>query len=160
MGTSEVRGHGPGSGNDRNKYEWQSWPADSLDGMPPKHRRLVVWGLLWVMLLNFVMRTVLDALGIPEPLSSLVFAAVLAAVFIPLVRGSVSETRVLRAEGIDLPAFAVTRKAITNLAIVTGLLWFAFAALTFAGEPAFPLVPIAMTIMLAIQARQWRSLPR
>lgn len=150
----------PGSGNDGNKYEWQSWPADSLEGMPPKHRRLVVWGLLWVMLLNFVMRTVLDALGIPEPWSSLVLAAFLAAVFVPLIRASTAETRALRAEGIDLPAFAVTRKAVIFLAIITGLLWFSFAMLAFAGQFAFPLVPIAMTIMLAIQARQWRSLPR
>jgi len=160
MGTSEARGHGPGGGNDGNKYEWQSWPADSLEGMPPKHRRLVVWGLLWVMLLNFVMRTVLDALGIPEPWASLVLLAVLAAVFIPLIRGSASETRSLRAEGIDLPAFAVTRKAVIYLAITTCVLWFAFAVLTVAGAFAFPLVPIALTIMLVVQARQWRSLPR
>jgi hypothetical protein len=138
MGTSEARGHGPGGGNDGNKYEWQSWPADSLEGMPPKHRRLVVWGLLWVMLLNFVMRTVLDAL-------------------VPMIRGSASETRSLRAEGIDLPAFAVTRKAVIYLAITTCVLWFAFAVLTVAGAFAFPLVPIALTIMLVVQARQWRS---
>ena len=149
-----------GSGDVGKKYEWQSWPSDSLEGMPPKHRRLVVWGLLWVMVLNFVLRIVLDALGIPEPWSSVVLAAVLAAVFIPLVRGSASETRALRAEGIDLPAFAVTRKAVISGATITGLLWFAFACLAFAGQFAVPLVPIAMTIMLASQARQWRSLPR
>jgi hypothetical protein len=60
--------------------------------------------------------------GIREPWSSLVLAVVLAAVFIPLIRGSVSETRALRAGGIDLPAFAVTRKAIISGAIITGLL--------------------------------------
>lgn len=42
----------PGSGNDGNKYEWQSWPSDSLEGMPPKHRQLVVGGLLRVMFLH------------------------------------------------------------------------------------------------------------
>ncbi|WP_306911017.1 hypothetical protein [Arthrobacter sp. B3I9] len=128
--------------------------------MPPKHRRLVVWGLLWLMLLNFITRTALDALGITEPWSSLMLAAVLAAVFIPLLRGSVTETRALRAEGIDLPAFAVTRKAGIYLAITTGLLWFAFAALAVAGQFTFPLVPIAMTLMLAFQARQWKALSR
>ena len=150
----------PVGGNDGNKYEWQSWPSDSLEGMPPKHRRLVVWGLLWVMFLNFVLWIILDALGVTEPWSSLVLAAVLAAIFVPLVRGSASETRALRAEGIDLPAFAVTRKAVVSCAIITGLLWFAFAGLVFAGQLAFPLVPIAMTIMLVFQARSWRSLPR
>lgn len=145
-----------GNSNDGNKYEWQSWPIDSLEGMPPKHRRLVVWGLLWVMFLNFVLRIILDALGLTEPWSSLV----LAAVFIPLIRGSASETRALRAEGVDLPAFAVTRKAVIFLAIITGVLWCVFAGLAFAGQFVFPLVPIAMTIMLAFQARQWRSLPR
>lgn len=150
----------PGSVNEGNKYEWQSWPADSLEGMPPKHRRLVVWGLLWVMILNFVLRIVLDALSMPEPWSSLVLAAVLAAVFIPLIRESASETRALRDEGIDLPAFAVTRKAVIGVATITGLMWFAFTLLAIAGELTFPLVPIALTILLVVEARQWRSLPR
>src|SRR4051812_45933808 len=136
----------PVGGNDGNKYEWQSWPSDSLEGMPPKHRRLVVWGLLSVMVLNFILRIVLDALGVTEPWSSLVLAAVLAPVFIPLIRGSASETRDLRAEGIDLPAFAVTRKAVIGSAIITGLLWLAFALLAIAGELTFPLVPIALTV--------------
>lgn len=42
----------------------------SLEGMPPKRRRPVFWGLLWVMDLNFIRRIVLDALGIAEPWSS------------------------------------------------------------------------------------------
>lgn len=32
-----------GAGKDGNKYEWQSWPTRSLEGMPPKHRRLAAW---------------------------------------------------------------------------------------------------------------------
>jgi hypothetical protein len=127
--------------------------------MPPKRRRLVVWALLWLMGLNIVLRIALDAVGIPEPWLSLVFAAVLAAVFVPLVRGAITETRALRAEGVDMPAFVMTRKALTVLSIITGVLWVVFAVLAFLGESVFPLVPIAWTVFLAFQARQWRSLP-
>ncbi|MET1156397.1 hypothetical protein [Arthrobacter sp.] len=66
----------------------------------------------------------------------------------PLIRVSASETRALRAEGIDLPAFAVTREAVISGAIITGLLWFAFACLAFSGQLTFPLVPIVLTVML------------
>ncbi|MBT2550859.1 hypothetical protein [Arthrobacter sp. ISL-65] len=40
-----------GAGNDGNKYEWQSWPPDSLDGMPPKRRLLADWAIFWLILL-------------------------------------------------------------------------------------------------------------
>jgi hypothetical protein len=148
------------NGDGGQKYEWQSWPSDSLEGMPPKRRRLVVWGLLWLMVLNFVLRLALDAVGIPEPWLSLIFAAVLAAVFVPLVRGAITETRALRAEGVDMPAFVMTRKALTVLSIITGVLWVVFAILAFLGELVFPLVPVAWTVLLAFQARQFKSLPR
>lgn len=148
-----------GGGDGGSRYEWQSWPSDSLEGMPPKRRRLVVWGLLWLMVLNFVLRIALDAAGIPEPWLSLVFATVLAAVFVPLVRGATAETRALRAEGVDLPAFVMTRKALIVFSVIAGLQWVAFAVLVFLYEFAFPLVPIAWTILLAFQGRQWSSLP-
>ena len=67
-----------GSGDGGRTYEWQSWPSDSLEGMPPKRRRLVVWGLLWLFLLSGVLQGVLSAVGIPEPWRSVVFAAALA----------------------------------------------------------------------------------
>mgnify|MGYP000385927106 CR=1 FL=1 len=148
------------NGDGGQKYEWQSWPSDSLEGMPPKRRRLVVWALLWLMVLNFVLRLALEAVGMPEPWLSLVFAAILGAVFVPLFRGAITETRALRAEGVDMPAFVMTRKALTFLTIITGVLWVVFAALAFLGEFAFPLVTTAWTVFLALQARQWRSLPR
>ncbi|WP_230010933.1 hypothetical protein [Microbacterium sp. Bi128] len=149
-----------GSGDGGRTYEWQSWPSDSLEGMPPKRRRLVVWGLLWLFLLSGVLQGVLSAVGIPEPWRSVVFAAALAAVFVPLIRGAAAETRALRAEGVDMPAVVMTRKALVVLSVITGGLWIVFAVLAFLGESASPLVPIAWTIVLAFQGRSWRSLPR
>jgi len=148
-----------GSGAGGKRYEWQSWPSDSLEGMPPKRRRLVVWGLLWLFL-SSLLDSILEALGVPELWRPVLLAAALAAVFVPLVRGAIAETRALRAEGVDMPAFVITRKAVIVLAVFTGALWVVFAALTFFGAFAVPLVPIAWSLVLAFQARQWRSLPR
>lgn len=55
-------------------------------------------GLLWLFLLSSVLQGVLSAVGIPEPWRSVVFAAALATVFVPLIRGAAAETRALRAE--------------------------------------------------------------
>lgn len=126
-----------GSGDHGTKYTWESWPSDSLEGMPPKRRRLVVWGLLWLMILNFVLRSALDAVGIPEPWLSVAFAAVLTAVFVPLVRGVVTETRELRAQGIDMPTDTITRKSVIVSSVITGVLWIVFAIFAVLGEFAF-----------------------
>ena len=92
------------SGNrDGKRYPWQSWPSDSLDGMPPKRRRLVVWALLWLIILSGVLQATLDAADIAQPWRSITYTAVLVAIFAPLIRGAVTETRALRAEGVDLP---------------------------------------------------------
>jgi hypothetical protein len=110
--------------------------------------------------LSGVLQSILGAVGIPEPWRSVVLAAALAAVFVPLIRGTVTETRELRAEGIDMPGFVITRKALIVLCVITGGLWIVSAALAFLGEFAFPLVPIAWTVLLAFQVRKWKSLPR
>lgn len=60
-----------GAGRDANKYEWQSWPPDSLEGMPPKRRRLAVWALFWLILLGSVVGYGLEGLGVAEPWRSL-----------------------------------------------------------------------------------------
>lgn len=146
-----------GSGDDGRKYEWQSWPSDSLEGMPPKRRRLVVWGLLWLVLLSSVLGGVLEAIGVLQPWRSLVSAAVLAAVFVPLIGGAVAEARDLRAEGVDVPSYTVTRKTLLFFAAITCALWIAFAVLAFYGEPVFPLVPIAASAWLIFQVRRWRA---
>jgi hypothetical protein len=57
--------------------------------MPPKRRRLVVWVLWWLMLLSVVPEIVLDALGVPQPWRSFAYAAVVVAIFTPLIRGAV-----------------------------------------------------------------------
>ncbi|MCI9871876.1 hypothetical protein [Arthrobacter humicola] len=59
-----------------------------------------------------------------------------------------------------MPAFVMTRKALVVLSVIAGGLWIVFAVLAFLGESASPLVPIAWTIVLALQGRRWRSLPR
>ena len=59
-----------------------------------------------------------------------------------------------------MPAFVMTRKALVVLSVIAGGLWIVFAVLAFLGESASPLAPIAWTIVLALQGRRWRSLPR
>jgi hypothetical protein len=92
-----------GKGEDEKRYEWQPWPSDSLDGMPPRRRRLVVWALWWLMLLSVVPEIALDALRVPQTWRSFAYAAVVLAIFTPLIRRAVDETRALRAEGVDVP---------------------------------------------------------
>src|SRR5688572_14246134 len=102
-----------GAGKDGNKYEWQSCPPDSLEGMPPKRRRLVGWTMVfWFILLAGLLGYAAEAVGVAQRWRSLLVAAVLAAFFIPLIRGAVLETRQLRAEGIDLPGYPATRKTL------------------------------------------------
>jgi hypothetical protein len=147
----------PGAGNIGNKYEWQSWPPDSLEGMPPKRRRLAGWAILWFIILGSLLASALEALGVPEPWRSLLVGAGLAAVFVPLIRSAALEARQLRAEGIELPAYPVTRKSLIAIAVITGVVWIAFAVVAFTGRPVFPLVPIASTTWLVFLTRQWRN---
>jgi hypothetical protein len=74
-----------GTSGDRKRYEWQSWPSDSLEGMPPKRRRLVVWVLWWLIILSVVPEIVLDALRVPQPWRSFAYTAVVVAIFAPLI---------------------------------------------------------------------------
>ncbi|MFJ5700236.1 hypothetical protein [Arthrobacter sp. NPDC093139] len=111
-----------GTGKDGNQYEWQSWPPDSLEGMPPKRRRLAEWALFfWFVLLGGLLGSALEAVGVPQPWRALLVLAVLAAVFVPLIRAAVLETRQLRAEGIELPSYSVTRKSLIAAAVITGV---------------------------------------
>jgi len=59
-----------------------------------------------------------------------------------------------------MPAFVMTRKALVVHSVSAGGLWIVFAVLAFLGESASPLAPIAWTIVLALQGRRWRFLPR
>lgn len=140
------------------KYEWQSRPSDSLDGMPPKRRRLVVWGLWWFFLVGVLLGAALDAANVPEPCRTLLAVAALVAVFAPLIRGAVLETRELRAEGIVLPSHPVTRKSLISTAVITGILWILFVFLVVNGRLTFPLLPVMATIWLAYQWLRRRSM--
>ena len=138
-------------------YEWQSWPPDSLEGMPPKRRRLAGWAVFWFILLGGLFGSAVESVGVPQPWRPLLVAAVLAAVFIPLIRSAVLETRQLRAEGIDLPSYPATRKTVTANAIITAILWVLFAVTVAIGQPVFPLLQIAVTIWLAYLIGRWRA---
>ncbi|GAA2851842.1 hypothetical protein GCM10010523_10590 [Paenarthrobacter ilicis] len=144
-------------GKSNDKYEWQAWPADSLEGMPPKRRRLVVWGLWLFMLLSIVLSSVLEAADVPEPGRSLVVLVGVAAFFGPLLRGAIMETRQLRTEGIILPAISVTRKVLVSAAVMTTVLWIFFVILGAIGRPMNPVVPLVGTLWLAFQLLQRRS---
>ena len=148
----------PEAGTGGNKYEWQSWPSDSLEGMPPKRRRLVVWGLWWFLLLGALLGSALDAANVPQPWRTLLAVAGLAAVFGPLIRGAAIETRKLRAEGIVLPAYPVNRKTLISTAVITAILWIAFAFLVATGRSTFPLLPIVGTMWLGYQLLRLRLL--
>lgn len=146
---------------DGSKYQWQSWPADSLDGMPPRRRRLVVWGLLWLFFLISVVGGVLHAIGLSEPGRSLVIAGVLAAVFVPLIRAAVREDRALRSEGIDLPFYRVNRKSLINISAVAVVLWIIHAVWVWTSkELVIPLLPVACTIWVVIGFVLWRKYVR
>jgi hypothetical protein len=74
------------AGKDVNKYEWQSWPPDSLEGKSPKRRRLVGWTMVfWFILLAGLLGYAAEAVGVAQPWRPLLVAAVLAAFFIPLI---------------------------------------------------------------------------
>jgi hypothetical protein len=149
----------PEAAKSGNKYEWQSWPSDSLEGMPPKRRRLVVWGLWWFLFLGVLLGSVLEAANVPQPWRTLLAVAGLAALFGPLIRGAMIETRKLRAEGIVLPSYPVTRKSLISSAVITAILWVIFAFLVATGRPTFPVLPIIGTIWLTYQLLRVRSLP-
>lgn len=145
------------AGRDDDKYEWQSWPPDSLEGMPPKRRRLAGWAVFWFIMLGGLLGAAAEAAGIVQPWRSLLVAGVLAAVFVPLIRGAVLETRQLRAEGIDLPRYPATTKTVITNAVLAGFLWALFAVTVAIGQPVFPLLPIAATIWLAYLIRPWKA---
>ena len=125
--------------------------------MPPKRRRLVAWGLLWFLFVGWLFGEVLEAVGIPQQWRALLTLAALAAVFGPLMRGAVLETRELRAEGIDLPSYPVTRKTLVTTTVITGIAWIAFAVFAVAGDPLSLVLPIACTVWLAYLLLRWKA---
>jgi MFS family permease len=146
------------SAGETKKYEWQSWPPDSLEGMPPRRRRLVAWGLLWFLILGSVVGGILGAIGLSEPWRSLLVAGGLAAVFVPLIRAAALEDRQLRGEGIDLPSFPVSRKSMIINSALAVVLWIVYAVWLWSSKaPVFPLLPVACTVWVAYEFGRWRS---
>ena len=150
-----MTGDSPGEAK---KYEWQSWPPDSLEGMPPRRRRLVAWGLLWFLILGPVVGGILSAIGLSEPWRSLLVTGVLAAVFVPLIRAAVLEDRQLRDEGIDLPSLPVSRKSLITNTVLAVVLWILYAVWLWSSkEPTFPLLPVACTVWVAYEFMRLKS---
>ncbi|MBT2556007.1 hypothetical protein [Arthrobacter sp. ISL-5] len=95
----------------------------------------------WYFLLGAVLGSVFEAAGIVQPWRSLLAIAVLAAVFVSLIRGGVLEARQLRGEGNELPSYPVTRKSLISAAVITCVLWVIYGVAVSIGEPVFPLLP-------------------
>lgn len=83
----------------------------------------------------------------------------MAAVFVPLIRAAVLETRQLRAEGIELPSYPVTRKSLISAAVIAGVLWIIFGIAISKGQLVLPLLSIACTVWLVFLVRRWRTGP-
>ena len=143
-----------GEGKDGGRFGWQSWPPDSLEGMPPKRRRLAVWALFWVIILGSVVGCGLEGLGVAEPWRSLLVVAVMAAIFAPLIRAVVLETRHLRAEGVELPSLEVTRKVLMVTAALCVVTWIVYAVGAINGEPGSLVLPTVCTIWLVYLVRR------
>jgi hypothetical protein len=79
--------------NEPSGKDSRRWPADSLEGMPPKKRRFIVWWLVFSCLLYPVVAFPLKLLGVPW------FPAVLLAFLIffvgaiPVIRAARKERR-------------------------------------------------------------------
>lgn len=115
--------------------------------------------MFWFFLLGGLLGIAAEAAGIAQPWRALLVLAVLAAVFLPLVQAAVVETRQLRAEGIELPSYPVTRKSLISAAVITGALWVIYGVAVVMNQDqfVFPLLPIAGTIWLAFQVHHWRT---
>ncbi|MEZ2388342.1 hypothetical protein AB6813_02120 [bacterium RCC_150] len=147
-----------GAGRAGNKYDWQSCPPDSLDGMPPKRRRLVVWGMLWFYVLGAIVAGVVHFLGVPEPWQTLLVAIVIAVVFWRLVKGAAVEERQLRAEGIELPEIFTTRKSLLLNGALILTLWVAYGVAAWMTHAlVVPLLPVVGTMLVIYQYTRWRN---
>jgi hypothetical protein len=133
------------------------WPADSLEGMPPKRKRLIVWGLLGYFLLQFI-AIGLRAAGLPRVVTMLVVVAAVAAIFIPLGRAAWLELQQQRAEGLEPPPKPVTKRSLIVLAVFNVIFWAGTVWYMVAyRELLIPVVPIWLTVVTVIQFRRWRA---
>lgn len=73
----------------------RQWPADSLEGMPPKKRRLIVWWLVFSCLLYPVVAFPLELLGVPLGLTIALAFLVFLIAAIPIIRSARKERHTL-----------------------------------------------------------------
>ncbi len=81
--------------NEQRKKDSRQWPADSLEGMPPKKRRFIVWWLVFSILLYPVAAFPLELLGLPRFVAVLLAFLIFFVVAIPVIRGARRERREL-----------------------------------------------------------------
>jgi hypothetical protein len=149
--TSDNHATGP-------KDDWRAWPPESLEGMPPKRRRLAGWALAWLFLILPLLGIALQAAGLSEGLSRLLAFGAAAVFLVPMVRAVHRETRQLRAEGNAFPFRAATRKDLVAAGVITAVLWVAFVLLlVLTDERPIPVVPIAASAWLIYQVRRRRA---
>lgn len=153
--SSSGPGSSPGTAEPTDQG-WRARPPDSLDGMPPKRRRLVGWALGWYIL-AIPGLSLLRESPLPALVASLILAAVTAGVFIPLVVAERSETRRLRAAGLLPVPRPVTRRSLITLGCMAGVLWTAaIVVMVFRSELLVPLLPLAVTVYFGVEVKRWR----
>lgn len=81
--------------NEHGKKGSRQWPADSLEGMPPRRRRFIVWWLVFSILLYPVVAFPLQLLGLPRFVAVLLAFLVFFVVAVPVIRAARSERREL-----------------------------------------------------------------
>lgn len=77
------------------KKDIRQWPADSLEGMPPKKRRFIVWWLLFSCLLYPVVAFPLRLIGVPYFIAVIISFLIFFVVAIPVIRAARREKREL-----------------------------------------------------------------
>jgi hypothetical protein len=90
--------------NEPSEKDSRQWPADSLEGMPPKKRRFIVWWLVFSCLLYPVVAFPLKLLGVPWFVAVLLAFLIFFVVAIPVIRAARREHReLLHAEHNERP---------------------------------------------------------
>jgi hypothetical protein len=113
----------------------------------------------WFVLLGGHLGSAAEAVGIAKPWRALLVLAVLAAVFVPLIRAAALETRQLCTHRTDRAVLLPSHPQIADLhSPHHAVLWVILGvALIGQDQPVFPLLPIAATIWLVFQVHRWRK---
>ena len=128
--------------------------ATGWDALPPKRRRFFLWAVLWLLLGGFI-GVLLQLLGVPSFLASLIVLALAAVHLVPLGRASLQELQQRRASGQE-PFKPVTIGTLVRWTLTAALLWGLVAVLAMTSEQLFvPLLPIIVTVIAVVRVRQW-----